>query len=205
METSVREDLAVIRRLMEEGREAVDAGGPHFVTWGLLLTAAFVGGWLHETGRVAVHPLWIWGTTVGAGWIASTVIGIRTERRQAVRTTGGRILAGIWVGAGVVLTLAGFLGIGAGALGGDAMLGLTAGMIGSSLFASSFVLGSTPFRLLAGAWWVGAVVLFLWTTPGAQLLLAGMTAGLMLVPGLWLVRSGRQGRAGAGAVRGAEG
>lgn len=198
---SAREDLATIRRLMQDSRRAVDAGGPHFVLWGLLIAAAFVADWAQATGRLALHPLWIWGVATGLGWIGSTVVGIRTERRATVRTPAGLILMGIWVGTGVALTAAGFLGTSSGALGGRAMLGLTATLLGSALFASSFVLRRGPFRLLAAAWWIAAVPMFLWRDPAAQLVMAGMMAGLMLVPGLWLTLGG--GAAGPGAARNA--
>lgn len=158
---------------------------------GELFTAALVANWAQETGHLVLHPAWIWGVVVGTGWIASAVVGLRTGRRGSVRTLGGRILAGIWVGTGVTLTMAGLLGTAAGALAGQAMLGLTAAAVGGALFASSFVLRPYPFRLLALLWWAGAVALFLWHEPAANLLLAGMMALLLLAPGIWLVLDGR--------------
>lgn len=205
MENDAREDLAMIRRLMSESRRTVDAGGPHYLIWGVLITAALVGTWAHQTGRLATQPVWIWSVAVGLGWILSMIVGIRGGRRAEVRTAGGRIMAGIWVGTGVTLTLAGFLGTGSGTLTGDAMLGLTASLIGSALFASSFVLRPTPYRWLAVGWWAGAVPLFLWRDPGAQLLLAGMTVAFMLVPGVWLLLGRDDGSADPGVTPSAEG
>lgn len=198
---SAERDLAMIRRLMEQGRATVEAGAPHYVVWGALVTAALVAEWARTEGLVFLGSLWVWGALVGTGWVASVIAGARAARRSPVRTAGGRALAGIWVGAGVALTLAGFVGVGTGALPGHAMLGVTAAVLGGAVFATSFVHDSGLLRAGAVTWWAGAAVLFAWDDAGAILLLAGLNAALLLAPGLWLL----VGDGGAGSAATAPG
>lgn len=186
-ERSAQEDLEMIRRLMEQGRATVEAGAPHYVVWGTFVTAALLAEWGRATGLVEVDALWVWAGLVGAGWVTSVVVGARSAREAPVRTAGGRALVGIWVGTGVTLTLAGFVGVGTGALAGRGMLGLTAAALGGAVFATSFVHDSGLIRAAAVAWWAGAGVLFAWSHPGAILLLAGLTVALLLLPGAWLL------------------
>jgi hypothetical protein len=198
---SAQEDLEMIRRLMQQGRATVRAGAPHYVVWGLLVTAALVTEWARARGLVDVDSLWVWAGLMGAGWAASLIVGARSARNAPVRTAGGRTLMGIWVGTGVTLTLAGFVGVGTGALAGGGMLGLTAAALGGAVFATSFVHDSGLIRAAAVVWWAGAGVLFAWSDPAAILLLAGLTAGLLLAPGIWLLAR-PDGSTAAAAARG---
>lgn len=186
------EDLALIRRLMDESGKAVDAGGPFLVLWGVLVAAALLATWAYTRGALALSPTWIWGVAVAIGWIASLWLGRRRERRAPVRTTGGRVMAGIWVGGGVTMTLFGFVGIGSGALTPTGHMAATAGVLGACSFASSFVVRSTAYRWLAVGWWLGAIAIFLWPGPHALLVMTGLIVALLVAPGLWLLSRGRE-------------
>lgn len=199
-ERSAQEDLAMIRRLMEQGRATVAAGAPHYVIWGLLLTAALVAQWAAATGRLGLASDWIWGVALGAGWLGSMVAGYRSSREARVRSAGGRTLAGIWAGTGVMLTLVAVAGLGTGAVSGHAMLGITAAALGTATFATSFVQGSGAVRAAAVLWWIGAAVLFVWQDPAALLVEAGLMAALVLAPGLRMLT--RRDAASSAAVAG---
>lgn len=192
-ERSAREDLATIRRLMEQSRGTVEAAGPHFVTWGVLITAALLISYANAIGSVAIDELWLWIGVVGLGWLLSIVIGARSSRDRTVRGPGGRIMASIWIGAGIALTLIGFVAAPTQAYTeAGALLGTVAAVLGAACFASGAVQDSRGFRLLASGWWVGAVAMFVWPGLGALLVMAVLMLALQLVPGVWLILRSRQ-------------
>ena len=190
---SAEEDLALIRRLMEQSRGTVEAAGPHFVIWGVLITLALVGSYANAVGAVELDELWLWTGTVGIGWLASLFVGTRTARRSAVRGVGGRIMAAIWIGTGIALTLLGFVGAPVQAFTeAGALLGAMSACIGAACFASAAVQSSSGFRVLAAGWWLGAAAMFVWEGLVAVLLMAGLMVALHLVPGVWLILRSRQ-------------
>ena len=191
MERSARDDLAMIRTLMEESRQTLDAGGPHFVVWGLLITAGLVGTYANAVGALELNALWLWGGAVGTGWVASAIVGMRTARRADVSSTGGRLLASIWIGAGIALTLLGFVGMPTRALDAPGgLLGAMAVVMGAACFASATVQRSGGLRAAAVGWWLGAVAMFVWSGLVSLLVMAGLMVLLHLAPGIWLTTKG---------------
>lgn len=184
---SAREDLAMIRRLMEQSRGTVDAAAPHFMLWGVLVTGALLASYANAVGALAVDETWLWVGTIGVGWVASIVIGARRSREAAVRGPGGRIMAAIWIGAGIALTLLGFVGAPTQAFPeAGALFGAMASVLGAACFASAAVQGSSGFRFLAAGWWAGAVAMFVWPGLVALLIMAALMVLLHLLPGLWI-------------------
>lgn len=183
------DDLAFIRRMMEESRQVAYSGRDHGILWSVLITAALVVDWANLTYGFGIDQAgWIWIVAVGLGWILSTWIGIREDRRSPVRTPTGRILAGIWIGCGAACTLIGFAGSMSGTLtSSGAILGPMCCVIGMAYLASSTIYGGTAlWRALAAGWYLGAVALFLWPGSEALLIMAGLVIVLNLIPMLRL-------------------
>lgn len=191
--SQVREDLAIIRHLMEDARETVANNGWHLVLWGGVLAAAEALGHWADTGVLPVSSSAVWGTAIGVGWAISIPLQ-RWRREQAeVDSLAERILAAIWVGCGLGLMLVGFCGSWTGTLAGSAALAAKAVPIGTAFFASSSFCHRVPFRVLAAAWWtVGGVMLIRPTLATGLVMSAGFLL-LMAGPGLLLRRrsSGR--------------
>lgn len=189
-ENDARRDLQEIRRMMEEGRRVVAGGGHHYVAWGLLITSALLLTWGVATRGWVLSTGWIWGIAVGVGWVFSIWAGYRWDRKARVSNLAGRVLAGIWIGTGITMTLVGFLG--GEVMGGSALLATESAIIGTAYLATATVQGSRGMGALAAGWWAGSVYMYL--DPGAHVLLvmAGLMVAFHLLPGLWILRGGGQ-------------
>jgi hypothetical protein len=191
-QAQAREDLAVIRRLMEDGHRVVNTAGPHFVAWGLLTSAAlaatYVLGGRGETRLVT----WTWIIAVGLGWLASLALTVAEGRRERVRSATGRILGGVWTGTGVTLMLLGFAGPAGGGVRPDAITAVLAAVLGSGFFATGLLLGSRWMQAAAGVWWAGALLMLLWPGPHGLLVTAALVLLLQTLPGAWLMLRARR-------------
>lgn len=187
-----QQDLAVIRRLMEESQTAVAEDGRYFLLWGVLCALGLLGTWAAVLGALALDPLWLWATLVGLGWIGSFWMGVRSGRRARVRGLGGRLIAVVWFACGVTLTLIAAAGLLGGVVPVQALSGLVAVVLAGGFLASAALTGQRWLGAIAAAWWLGGgVMLFfpgLYTLP----LLAAMAIALQVVPGLVLRRQARR-------------
>ena len=182
------EDLAVIRRLMEGARENVSNNGWHLILWGgLLAMAGGIGQWADSRGLSVPLGL-VWAVAVGMGWGISIPLRRRTSKQAAVDSLVNRILAAIWVGCGLGLTLLGFCGIWTGTLPEPAVPGVMAIVIGTAFFASSSFCSPGLFRGLAIVWWALGSVMLIWPGPANGLLICVSLVLFMAVPGLLLSR-----------------
>lgn len=197
--THPQDDLAAIRRLMEDSQTAAADDGLHFLLWGVLTAAGLLGTYAAVTGAAAVDPRWLWGVLLALGWAGSTWFGVRDARRARVRTLGRRLVAVVWIACGVTLTLIAAAGLLGGAVDPRALSGLVAVVIGGPFLATAALTGERWLGAVAAAWWLaGAVMLFvpgLYTLP----LLAAMALAFEAAPGLVLHRRRRR-LAAAGAA-----
>ena len=186
------DDLAFIRRLMEGARENVSDHSPHLILWGCLQATAEVLAHLARHGVFLVSITGIWAVVVAIGFAGSWLLAHRTHKSAPVNSLVNRILAAIWIGLGLALTLIGFLGAGTGSLPPQVTPGVKAVIIGSAFFASAFLPSRTLYWLLAAAWWILGGTLLVWPFPDAGLAMAGGQVLFMVVPGLVLrARRGR--------------
>lgn len=187
------EDLAMIRRMMQQSRGMIQDAAAHYLLWGGLVTAGLLLTWASAKGTIGLGLWWIWPVAIGAGWVGSMWIGYRQDRAARVSTPAGRVMAGIWLGAGIAMTLIGFVGMGIGALASSAMMAALATIMGAAYFASGALHERQWPRFVAAGWWAGAVALFLWPGVHALLVMAGLMSAFHLVPGLVIYRD-RRGR-----------
>lgn len=195
MEDSAREDLAVIRRIMEETRRDVVDRGKHFLIWGGITTIGLVLTHLAIVGGLAWKPGWVWVGLVGAGWVASMVVGWRDGRDTRVRTLGRRLLSGIWVATGITLTVIGMAGIFAEPVPVRILPGTLAVVIAPAVLVTGQLTGDRWWSAIAAGWWLGGIVMLLLPGPYTLLVMAGMALALMVVPGALLFVRARRPRA----------
>lgn len=192
------DDLAAMRRLMEESSRGVYETGKHYMLWGLVVAAGLCLTYWSLGRREAWIP-WIWGIGLLVGWGAAAWLGSREAARAPVETLVSQTRAGIWIGCGIGMTILGLLGYYTGAIRPGALPAVIAVVMGVGYFASSFAYRSMVVRALGVAWWIGAVALLLWQGPHALLVLAALLVVLQVVPGALFHRRARA-RAASAAV-----
>lgn len=189
------DDLAVIRRIMEETRGEVHDRGIHFVIWGMISTVGLLVTWLAVAGRVTVDPTVVWAGLLVAGWAASLVAGWREGRRARVRTLGRRILSWMWISVAVTLTLIGLAGMFGGGVGSVGLPGLLAVVLAAPILVTGRLTGEGWLMGVAAVWWIGGATMLFVPGPYTLLLLAGMSLVLLVVPGGVLNARSRSGPA----------
>ncbi|MGH7481137.1 MAG: hypothetical protein ACRELV_03205 [Longimicrobiales bacterium] len=185
------DDLATIRKLMEDSQGLVLDKGQHFILWGALSAGGLVATWLAATGAVALRVDLLWIALLALGWAGSFAFGVREGRRGRVSSVGRRLLSAVWVSCGVALTLVAVAGIWGPAVPVYALPGVLSVVIGLGFAATSALTGMGGMRYLAALWWAGAAWMLF--APGVYtlLLLAAMAVLLQVVPGVALYRRAR--------------
>lgn len=191
-ERAAQKDLAMIRRLLEDGRrEAVDRG-KHFIIWGIVPAIGAALTYAHVSGAGVPDPGWVWGGLLVAGWVASLVVGWRDSRGARVHTLARRLLSGVWVSVAVSLTVIALGGMFAAVLDYRALPGVLSVVMAAPVLVTMLLTGERWLGLVAVGWWIGgAVMLFV---PGVYtvLLLAAMSLVLLGVPGFVLNTKARE-------------
>jgi hypothetical protein len=192
---AVREEIAFIRRAIEEGRGYVTGWSGDMMVWGVLIATGHLGTYATQRGWWTVNPNWLWWGLVGLGWlyslhriarrlIAQTPRPIQRPMVEAVRM--------VWFACGIVLTT---LGI-AVSVASDWHQGwynaVSCGILGIGFFASSYLFNLGWMRLVALGWWAGELAVY---ALRHQIEVLPLSAALMLLllalPGFVLMRNHR--------------
>jgi hypothetical protein len=193
----VRDDIALIREAIEEGRGYATASGPGLMVWGIALAAGFVATYAFDRGyQSALPPAALWPLAIAVPWaywlfrVWRRVAGDAPVPRRSPMVMALRML---WLGLGIFLTTLTLAVLWSGEVPADWLAAVVAGAIGTAVFATAWLAALPWLRWVALAWWVGELALVaLRHRPEALLLSAAMMLALLAGPGLVLVMRRRK-------------
>lgn len=180
------EDLAYIRRLMEQTHTATVAQGHYFVAWGVLVGLALIGTWLMVRGVIETPWYAIWAPTVVLGWTYVAWAVRRDLRVQRTRSAFARLIGFVWMACGIAMTLTFFVAAPLGTISVHAIPGLVGAFMGIGILLTGLVAGIGWLVLVAAGWWLGAVLMWMFPGSNALAILAGCVVLLQIVPGVAL-------------------
>jgi hypothetical protein len=106
MDSAATEDLARLRAIAEEGREAPLLGGWHLILWGSAIAIALLINWA-VAERILNWPeyslAFSWFGIVLASWAGSALLGRRQRAQAGACSIGNQVERGAWVTAGAFL------------------------------------------------------------------------------------------------------
>ena len=193
IEEQAREDIAFIRRAIEEGSAYATACSPDMLVWGTAVALGYLGTYGFVRGWSPIAPNALWAVCIGLPWLYSL-------RRQLRRLVGGappergpmaQALSMLWLGCGVLLTTLAIACLWSGDSREGWFDAVVAGVLGTGFFASSWLANLPWLRWVAIAWWVGELAIFASRHhPEVLLLAAALMLALLAGPGLVLLTRG---------------
>lgn len=192
VEEQAREDIAFIRRAIEEGGAYATARSPDMLVWGIAVAIGYLATYSFVRGWSPLGPNGVWAVCIALPWLYSL-------RRFVKRIGSGgpgrrpmaQALAMLWLAIGVFITMTVVLAMATGAAREGWSSAVVAGVVGVGFFASSW-LGNLPWLRWVGlGWWLGELALFaLRHEPEVLPLAAALYLLLLAGPGyvLWSQR-----------------
>jgi hypothetical protein len=196
------DEIAYVRTLAEEGRNAPLVGGVSYVVWGGVISLAALIQFADAMGFIALRGAmgWApWFAAFGLGWSFSFWFGSRADAKPGARTVGNRTAMSAWQAVG--LFISGFFAtlffvhdrfVGVGVppyfLFG-LMFPVAFGLYGVAFFASATAARLDFLRAFAFlAWGFSFASLFLLDSPYQMLVAACGGVACAVLPGIMLMR-----------------
>lgn len=192
---SAAEDLAYIRRIMEDTRHTVADRGEGFIIWSVIVLVGLLGTWLIPMK----YPGWalgiFWPVLIALGWLVTLLFYRPSRQRATSRSPAGKLTAALWFACTIAIFVIVFAGVPTGIITSlSAIMGIIAAIVGIGVFVNGALMGLGWVRNLAFGWWAGAIAEFFWHGPTALLIYAILIVAFYLVPGLILNRQVRRHR-----------
>ena len=106
--TDLAGEIAYVRSLAEEGRNAPLVGGVLYVIWGSVIGLAALLTYFQVKGALAlpfVGGLWFWVAAFAIGWTASLTLGRGLGAKPGALTVGNRTAKAVWLAIGVFMSM----------------------------------------------------------------------------------------------------
>ena len=197
IEDRAREDIAFIRRAIEEGGAYAAGCSPDMLVWGVVIAIGYLGTYGFVRGWLQITPNILWAACIGLPWLYSLRrLPGRAAGEKPVRGPMAQALAMLWLGIGIFLTTLAVATMGSGEARAGWFSAAVAGAIGVGFFASSWLANLPWLRWVALGWWAGELALFALRHDAAALPLAAVLNLLLLAgPGLVLLKTRARRRA----------
>jgi len=181
---SPEDDLAFLRKVVEQGRAAAKISGGHLLVWGALIAAAYLFNYWVAVVRQSDY--WLMGAGYAAmillGWTGSAYLGWRAGRDGGATTIDVRIYAIIFACAGAALTVFAVGGSLSPTLHPNAIMVVGALMAGLCFLATG-LLSRTRWIAAVGVLWMAASIGLLVLMDREIVLLVGAALWLALMAG----------------------
>jgi hypothetical protein len=199
IEDQAREDIAFIRRAIEEGGAYATASSPDMLVWGIAVAIGYLGTYGFIRGWSPVAPHALWAGCLGLPWLFSLRRVARGLYGRKVPAHGpmAQALAMLWLGCGVFLTTLGIAVMATDEARSGWCDAVVAGVMGIGFFASAWLTRLPWLRWVGIAWWAGELALFALRHRVEALPLAAALMLLLLAGPGYILWSRRSGRAGA--------
>jgi hypothetical protein len=155
MSDEAQSDLAAIKRAIEDGRRFTGRGGGYMVIWGAVVGLAEFATYMTRQGWLDLHLSTLWEICVPLGWIATALLWWRESSTPRVISLAGRVVAMMWLGCGITLTLLYLSNVLTAGFQPGWFIAAVAGIMGLAFFASSYLCDYPWMRGVAVAWWLG--------------------------------------------------
>jgi len=194
---SVHDDIAYMKALAQEGRQAPLLGGSILIAAGLIFGLASIVAYGIDSGILALPPVayaFLWG---GAGLIFAVVLMLQTRRtggRPGAQSVANRAAGAGWMGVGLaIFVMALGMSVVSWKTGSEVAFMLFPSLI-FALYGSGWAVSAAmsdqkwQWKLAIACWIAAPLIAFL---TGSPLMWLGYAAGLFLfalLPGVLLVR-----------------
>lgn len=196
-------EIAYVKTLAEEGRNAPLIGGVFYLIWGVLLAAACLLTWLRVTDVPGVPDfiggLGFWIVTLAAGWGLCFFVARKVGGKPGAMTIGNQTAKSAWFGVGIFVLVYWFSllafhgnfeaeGIKPYALF-NTMFPVSFGVYGIAFYATATAARLAWLRGFAVAAWIFSVASLYFLGDARQIIVAGVGSLICAaLPGFILMR-----------------
>jgi hypothetical protein len=192
------EDIAYIKKILEETQQKVVENGSMLILWGIIIvigqTLTYTLIKLVESGKYVGDYCGVtvlWGVLFFAGWIVSFLKFRKQSNRKGSGSFVQRTFRSVWASSCIGIAIFLFTSLLTGNLDGNLINPIISVFIGGSYFICANLFEQFWFKILACGWWCGAIIMFVFPGLHSFLIFSILVVSFLIIPGIVLYRKSR--------------
>ena len=190
-EFTAQQEIAFIKKVMQDSRKVVYADGKEFIYWGIIVVICLLFTYFSVYFKAERYIFYFWLILMALGFIGNSLFFGKRYKKSKVRSLAGNLLGLIWGANGAAMLIVGFIGGFSGAINGVFISPLMCIFLGVSYLLSGYIYGKKWVSYLTAFWWAGAIAMFFFPGLYTVLLMAGMMVVLQIIPGIILYKDSK--------------
>lgn len=187
-DTQVQQEIAFIKQVIEDSQRVFVQNGHQYILWSSLAVLGILLKYLNEALNLGISHLWIWLPIIVLGWLLSLVIKKQSYLRTRSKTFAQKIFGTTWAALLAAIVILAIVGFYTKAIQPNAVPPVIATVFGSGYFISGTLTDSKWMKACSLAWWLFAILMFLFPGKLSVAFLGLMIIFFQLIPGIILAR-----------------
>jgi hypothetical protein len=196
---NAQEELAMIRKIMQDSQQSILADGKPFIAWGVAFAIATGVTYYAAMKELSMGP-WVWFAAMAIAGIYTVYVVM--SRRNSPETFASKIIGTIWGACGSAIGIVASVIAASHAITGEGLMAIISIILGIAYLVSGVVYGLPWFRNLAFGWWAGGIAIAFLNSYHILGIYLFMLVAFEIVPGIVLYRKAKDqhGRTSTGVL-----
>lgn len=178
-------ELSVIKKIMEDSRNAVYDRGIQGIFWSILIAVTLIINYIILITKTGLQFIgWSWIVLMGLGTIISLIISRNEKKKIKVTTFAGRVLTSIWVSIGVSNSMFAFASVIPHAYNPLYIIPLDSVVLGIGFYVTGTIQQIKFLKLLSFIWWTGGAYFLIFPGIHNMLFFSFMLIVSLLIPSI---------------------
>lgn len=182
-------ELQVIRKIMQDSRNAVVDKGWHYIYWGVIVTIILFINYMMILNNVSMHSQgMLWFISMVSASFVEQIITRKIQKNEKMMNFSGRLLGTLWGISGICMFIFAFAGTLSGAYNPLYIFPVISCMLGVAYFISGTIQQVKWLKFITFGWWSGSIFMFIFPGIHSLLIFATMLILFQTIPGFILYK-----------------
>jgi len=186
------EEIAFIKQVIADSQRVFIENGHQYILWSSLAILGILFKYINEGLNLGISNLWIWVPILLLGWVLSLLLKKHTYLKIRSKTFAQKIFETTWTALLISIIILALVGFYTKSIQTYAVSAVIATMFGCGYYISGTLTDSKWMKGSSLAWWIFAVLMFLFPGKLSVAFLGLMLIFFQLIPGIILSRNWRK-------------
>lgn len=182
-------ELLVIKKIVQDSRNAVADNGWHYIYWGVIVTIALIiNYWMILNNSSMNSQGMLWFVSMISASVIEMIITKKIDKNDKEKNFSGRLLSSLWGVSGACMFIFGFIGTLSGAYNPIFIFPVICTVLGAAYFISGTIQQVNWLKYITIGWWSGSLLMFIYPGIHSILIFAAMLLLFQIIPGIILYK-----------------